>query len=130
MFGWIKNKDKRADELILANKEKDKPAKELAITASVFSHAHEGIAITDAIDTIIDVNATFTTITGYSREKAIGQHLHIFKSGQQSPEFYADIWQTVLNDGFWSGDIWSCRKMVKFIPKCSTLVRSKILLVK
>jgi PAS domain-containing protein len=130
MFGWIKNKDKRADELILANKEKDKPAKELAITASVFSHTREGIAITDAIDTIIDVNATFTTITGYSREKAIGQHLHIFKSGQQSPEFYADIWQTVLNDGFWSGDIWSCCKMVKFIPKCSTLVWSKILLVK
>ena len=112
-----KEKDKRADELTLANKEKDKLADELAITASVFSHAREGISITDSTGTIIDVNATFTTITGYSREEAIGQNLRIFKSGRQSPEFYADIWQTVLNDGFWSGDIWSCRKNGEVYPE-------------
>jgi diguanylate cyclase (GGDEF)-like protein/PAS domain S-box-containing protein len=112
-----KEKDKRASELMLANQEKDKLADELAITASVFSHAREGICISDATGNIIDVNATFTTITGYSREEAVGQNLSIFKSGRQSPEFYADIWQTVLNDGFWSGDIWSCRKNGDVYPE-------------
>jgi hypothetical protein len=53
-----KEKDKRANELIFANQEKDKLADELAITASVFSHAREGISITDATGTIIDVNAS------------------------------------------------------------------------
>ena len=112
-----KEKDKRANELMLANQEKDKLADELAITASVFIHAREGIAITDAIGTIIDVNATFTTITGYSREEAIGQNLRILESGRQSPEFYADMWQILLNDGFWSGDIWSCRKNGEVYPE-------------
>ncbi|MBA6326365.1 EAL domain-containing protein [Colwellia sp. MB02u-6] len=112
-----KEKDKRASELMLANQEKDKLADELAITASVFSHAREGTCISDATGNIIDVNATFTTVTGYSREEAIGQNLSIFKSGRQSPEFYADIWQTVLNDGFWSGDIWSCRKNGDVYPE-------------
>ncbi|MBA6339562.1 EAL domain-containing protein [Colwellia sp. MB02u-10] len=112
-----KEKDKRANELMLANQEKDKLADELAITASVFSHAREGISITDATGTIIDVNATFTTITGYSREEAIGQNLRMLESARQAPAFYVDMWQTVLNDGFWSGDIWSCRKNGEVYPE-------------
>ncbi|TWX65751.1 putative bifunctional diguanylate cyclase/phosphodiesterase [Colwellia sp. C1TZA3] len=112
-----KEKDKRADELTIANEEKDKRADELAITASVFTHAREGIYITDASGTIIDVNATFTTITGYSQEEAVGQNSRILESERQPPEFYANIWQAVLKDGFWSGEVWSCRKNGEIYPE-------------
>ncbi|MDO9323267.1 MAG: PAS domain S-box protein, partial [Pseudomonas sp.] len=38
----------------------------LVLAASVFSHSHEGIMITAADSTIVNVNAAFTRITGYS----------------------------------------------------------------
>ena len=110
-------KEKRANELALANielafqnKEKDKRANELALAAKVFTHAREGIMITDAEGNIIEVNDTFSDTTGYSREESIGKKPRILHSGRQSPEFFVDMWQAILKEGYWSGEIWSRRK--------------------
>ena len=84
--------------------------KELLLAASVFSHAGESIIITDMTGIIVNVNRTFTTITGFSREEAIGQNPRILKSGRQSPEFYVAMWQDLLEEGGWSGEIWNRRK--------------------
>ena len=43
----------------------------LQLYASVFRHAREGIMISDIEGTILDVNESFTRITGYSREEAV-----------------------------------------------------------
>lgn len=82
----------------------------LKLAASVFSHSREEIAITDAKATIIDVNDAFTRMTGYSRNEAIGQNPRFLQSGNQSPEFYAEMWKALLEDGFWSGEVWNRRK--------------------
>ncbi|TWX45846.1 putative bifunctional diguanylate cyclase/phosphodiesterase [Colwellia hornerae] len=112
-----KEKDKRAEELVIANKEKDKQTEDLVIAASVFTHAREGISITDTTGTIVDVNDMFTTITGYSKEEAIGQNSRILESTIQSPEFYVNMWQAILKDGFWSGEVWNCRKNGEVYPE-------------
>ena len=80
------------------------------LAASVFSHAREGIIITDDRATIIDVNHSFTNITGFSREEAIGKNPRILQSGRQSPEFYVDMWEALLKEGYWSGELWNRRK--------------------
>ena len=82
----------------------------LTLAANVFTHAREGIYITDATGTIIDVNETFTTITGYSRAEVIGQHQRMLQSGSESPDFYADIWQVLMEKGVWSGELWNRHK--------------------
>jgi diguanylate cyclase (GGDEF)-like protein/PAS domain S-box-containing protein len=82
----------------------------LKLAASVFTHAREGISITDDTATIIDINNAFTRITGYSREEAIGQNPSFLHSGKQGPEFYADMWQALLKEGYWSGEVWNRRK--------------------
>ncbi|MDX2369534.1 MAG: EAL domain-containing protein [Colwellia sp.] len=82
----------------------------LTLAASVFSHAGESIIITDIKGIIIDVNETFTTITGFSREEAIGQNPRILKSGRQSPEFYTEMWQTLQKEDYWTGEVWNRRK--------------------
>ncbi|MDP3424778.1 MAG: diguanylate cyclase [Burkholderiaceae bacterium] len=83
---------------------------QLRLAASVFTHAREGITITNADGIIIDVNEAFTRITGYSREEAIGQNPRVLKSGRQDAAFYADMWQSLNEAGHWSGEIWNRRK--------------------
>lgn len=82
----------------------------LTQAASVFSHAREGIIITDAAGNIIDVNDTFVEITGYKRDDVLGKNSSILKSEQQSPLFYARVWKSLTNQGYWSGEIRSKRK--------------------
>jgi diguanylate cyclase (GGDEF)-like protein/PAS domain S-box-containing protein len=82
----------------------------LQLAASVFSHAREGIIITDAGGSIVDVNKTFSHITGYSCEEAIGRNPSILKSGRQSKEFYAEMWRSLADNGHWYGEMWNCKK--------------------
>jgi diguanylate cyclase (GGDEF)-like protein/PAS domain S-box-containing protein len=84
--------------------------RKLQLAAKVFSHAREGIMITDAAGTIIEVNETFTSITGYSYDEAVGQNPSLFKSDRQSPEFYSAMWKVLLEKGYWYGEIWNRHK--------------------
>ncbi len=79
----------------------------LQLAASVFGHAREGIVITDAQGTIVDVNGAFTRITGYGREEAVGQNPSMLKSGRQDAAFYEVMWRDLKEQGHWSGEIWN-----------------------
>jgi diguanylate cyclase (GGDEF)-like protein/PAS domain S-box-containing protein len=88
-----------------------KLAKErLQLAASVFSHAREGIAITDAQSRTIDVNATFSRITGYSRDEVLGTQPRVFQRGAHSATYYEAMRQALEEQGHWSAEIWSQRK--------------------
>lgn len=55
-------------------------------------------------------NPSFSRITGYAIEEVIGQHTRILSSGRHAPEFYANLWQTVLRGEVWEGDLHNRRK--------------------
>lgn len=78
--------------------------------ASVFEHANEGILITDPQGAILDVNVAFTRITGFMREEVLGQDPRILASGRHGPGFFAGMWETLRQDGCWSGEVWNRRK--------------------
>jgi diguanylate cyclase (GGDEF)-like protein/PAS domain S-box-containing protein len=80
---------------------------ELQLAANVFGHAREGIIITDASGTIIDVNESFARITGFGREEALGQNPRILKSDRQDQAFYELLWRDLTEQGHWSGEIWN-----------------------
>jgi diguanylate cyclase (GGDEF)-like protein/PAS domain S-box-containing protein len=82
----------------------------LKLAANVFTHAREGIIISAPDGAILDVNATFTDITGYAREEVIGQSTRILNSGRQSQEFYQNMWRTLAEQGHWYGEVWNRRK--------------------
>lgn len=82
----------------------------LQLAASVFSHAREGIMITDSDSAIVDVNDTFTAITGYSRQDAVGQTPRLLQSGRQAPDYYVAMWKALNETGHWSGEVWNRRK--------------------
>jgi diguanylate cyclase (GGDEF)-like protein/PAS domain S-box-containing protein len=82
----------------------------LQLAASVFTHAREGITITSADGTIIDVNEAFSRITGYSHDEAVGGNPRLLKSNHHPPEFYANLWRELTDKGHWAGEIWNRRK--------------------
>jgi diguanylate cyclase (GGDEF)-like protein/PAS domain S-box-containing protein len=82
----------------------------LRLGASVFTHAFEGILITDPNGIILDVNDAFTRITGYTREEALGRNARLLNSGRQNKEFYTDMWNQLMEKGHWSGEIWNRAK--------------------
>jgi len=87
------------------------------VAASVFTHAHEGITITDPTGTIIDINARFTQITGYSLEDVLGKNPRILQSGRQDKAFYTAMWHDLTTQGHWSGEIWNQRKNGEVYPE-------------
>ena len=90
--------------------EKKDTESRLQLAAQVFSHAREGIIIADADGDIVDVNATFTHITGYARDEVLGRSPRLLASGRHPPEFFAMLWRSLLADDYWSGEIWNRRK--------------------
>ena len=94
---------------------------QLKLAASVFTHAHEDISITDASGTIIDVNKTFTSTTGYSREEAIGHNPRFLQSGRQPPEFYEAMWADLIKHGHWCGELWNRRKNGEIYAEIKTI---------
>lgn len=83
---------------------------QLKLAAGVFTHAREGIMITAADGTIMDVNASFSRITGYSRNEVIGQNPRLLSSGRHEKAFYATLWRDLIEKGRWHGEIWNRRK--------------------
>ena len=90
--------------------ERRKTETQLQLAASVFTHAQEGILITAPDGSILDVNAAFTGITGYSREEVLGANPRILSSGRNGPEFYTTMFALLQDQGHWEGEIWNRRK--------------------
>ncbi len=80
------------------------------LASTVFTHAREGIMVTNSGGAIMDVNQAFSRITGYSRDEVLGQNPRLLSSGRQSSEFYAAMWQDLKQQGYWEGEVWNRRK--------------------
>lgn len=91
--------------------ERREAADKLQLVASVFSHTREGIVITDAETTIIDVNQAFSEITGYSRDEALGRTPGMLKAAQpDNSSCYEAMWSALNTHGYWQGEIWNHKK--------------------
>jgi len=66
--------------------------------------------ITDKEGRIEYVNQRFVELTGYSREEALGKNPRILKSGEHPPEFYKDLWDTILAGEDWQGQFCNRKK--------------------
>ncbi|XOK64619.1 MFS transporter [Paenibacillus elgii] len=82
----------------------------LRLATEIIENTAEAIIITDLKGTIRQVNPAFTKVTGYTQEEIVGENPRILKSGKQPSDFYAAMWKTIKEKGFWQGEIWNRRK--------------------
>ncbi|MBT3605392.1 MAG: response regulator [Candidatus Latescibacteria bacterium] len=73
-------------------------------------HSPATVVITDQQGTIDYVNPAFTEVSGYTAEEAVGQNPRVLKSGEQSEDVYADLWQTISTGGTWRGELCNKKK--------------------
>ena len=82
---------------------------QLRLAAAAFETS-EAIFITSRDGLIQRVNHAFTRLTGYTAAEAVGQNPRLLNSGRHGIEFYLALWQGLLTDGHWAGEIWNRRK--------------------
>ena len=90
-------------------------AERLSVSSSVFAHAHDGIFITDADANITEVNPAFTTLSGYSREEALGRKPHELGFVHLQKSFFSKLFsdasgKDASNKVEWQGEAWSKKK--------------------
>ncbi|NOX19672.1 MAG: PAS domain S-box protein, partial [Nitrospirae bacterium] len=76
----------------------------------IIENSFDAIVITNRDGVILYVNRAFEEITGYTRKEAIGRKPNILKSGFHEPEFYRDLWKTILSKKPWKGEFINKRK--------------------
>ena len=82
----------------------------MKLAASIYQSNADAIVVTDENNLIVDVNPAFTSITGYTRDEAIGRNPKFMQSGRHDKEFYRQMWQSLLDEGHWQGEIWDRHK--------------------
>ena len=84
--------------------------KELRKLYNAVEQTGDSIFITDKQGIIEYINPAFEETTGYNRLEAIGKTPGILKSGMHEPEFYDNLWKTIIQGKPYRGTIINKKK--------------------
>lgn len=87
------------------------------VAEKLFDNSIEGIILTDKDLNILQINKTFTEVTGYEIEDIMGKKPSLLQSGKHDRDFYKDMWATLKRSGMWQGQIFNQRKNGEVYPE-------------
>jgi PAS domain S-box-containing protein len=82
----------------------------LRLKGAALEAAANGIMMTDLSGTILWVNQAFLAMTGYAMQDLLGMNARILRSGVHPPEFYQELWTTILTGKTWQQEVVNRRK--------------------
>ncbi len=90
----------------------DHKVKELELTklSTAITQCPVAIVITDLHGTIEYVNPSFTQITGYTLEEAIGKNPRILKTDHFPGSYYENLWETISSGNIRTGEFYNKTK--------------------
>ncbi|SKC70807.1 sensor domain-containing protein [Maledivibacter halophilus] len=110
-FPIIKDKKQIGVNCIYSDVSKIKEEeKNKRLFSEIFKNNTVGVVITDINGNIEWINDTFTKITGYTSLEVVGKNPNILKSGKHDNNYYSNMWNSILTDGKWQGEIYNKRK--------------------
>jgi PAS domain S-box-containing protein len=83
---------------------------ELKKVSEAVEQSPVSVVITAKDGAIEYVNPTFSEVTGYSADEAIGQNPRVLKSGDLPESYYKELWDTILAGKVWRGEFKNKRK--------------------
>lgn len=89
----------------------------MMLAATIYGLSSEAIMVTDQNNQIMAINPAFTRITGYELTDVLGKDPNMFQSGQHNKSFYKKMWQKLLKEDHWQGEIWDRHKNGKIHAK-------------
>lgn len=108
---------------IIQNIERFRVAQEQQrLSGVVFENSHDGIIIAGTDGRIRATNPAFTAISGYAAAELLGRDLGLLKSGRHDAKFYRRLWEAVLRDGAWQGEIWNRNKSGEICPMWESII--------
>ncbi|VAW91948.1 diguanylate cyclase/phosphodiesterase (GGDEF & EAL domains) with PAS/PAC sensor(s) [hydrothermal vent metagenome] len=87
------------------------------LMGKVFENAKEGVMITDVDSYILNVNQAFVKVTQYTKEEVLGKKPSILHSGNHDKGFYERMWDVLLREKCWQGEVWNSRKNSEIYPE-------------
>ena len=72
--------------------------------------------ICDMNNKIISINPAFTEVTGYTIDEVAGEDPKILSSGRHGDTFFQEMWDTILKEGQWQGEVYNRRKNGEIFP--------------
>ena len=76
----------------------------------LLANSSEGVATVLLDGTFAGVNDAFCKVSGYEKSEAVGKPSNLLKSGVHDAKFYENMWQSLLKNGFYSGEVYNKRK--------------------
>lgn len=77
----------------------------LDIMRAVWADSLDGIVIADADTVIMDVNPAYCRLTGFRRERLIGQRTNVVGSGLTPRRVFDEMWASLDTSGKWVGEL-------------------------
>ncbi len=94
----------------------------LRLQSAALNAAANAIAITEPDFGIVWLNPSFTELTGYSSEVALGRNLQdLLRSGSHEQTFYDDIADTLSSGESWRGEMVNRRRDGSLYPAAQTI---------
>jgi PAS domain S-box-containing protein len=94
-------------------------------TADSLQHALRDLTamtISDERGLIVEVNDRYCQLTGFSREQLLSRTHHLVNSGRHPPEFFRELWETIIAGRIWRGRIVNKAKDGRLIEALHTIV--------
>ena len=97
-------------ELVKEITERKEVERQLRIRTTAMEAAANGIIITNPDGCIQWTNPALNQITGYAGRELVDQNMRIFNSGVHDPNYYHQMWSTILSGQVWRGEVTNRRK--------------------
>ncbi len=94
----------------------------MKLATAIYQSNADAIIVTDENNLITDVNPAFTRVTGYTLDEVIGKNPKLMQSGRHDEKFYRQMWQKILDEGHWQGEIWDKRKNGELYAKLANII--------
>ncbi len=101
--------------------ERKQAERQLILLNTALEAAANGIIVVDKNGEILWSNSAFSQMTGYTKEEIVGQNPRLLKSGQHDPEFYRNLWETILAGKVWWGEMINRKKDGSFYNEAQTI---------